>query len=177
MYYKDKHIYLEDYDYISTLSIQEIQTNLKRKTEKRRTRAGKRPSNIKYFEGEIYENYFNISPIVYGTIRYSKNPFKVKIEGKVKEETRKENEGTRISITMKISVFILVFLAFLIMIVELIAYPVVFLSESSNYFARAVFFTLPFLMTFFTVFTTHWIIKNQIAKYKERLESIFEIEK
>ena len=169
MYYKDKFIYLENYDCTSTLSIQEIQANLVRRTERRKKRVGKRPSHTKYFEGEIYKNHFILNPIIYGTYRFPTTPFKIHIEGKMKEE----NETTFVSVTMKISVFILVFLAVLIMIVEFIAYPVVFLSESTNYFARAVFFTLPFLMTFFTLLTTYWIVKKQVAKHTERLDNVF----
>ncbi|WP_313092138.1 hypothetical protein [Chryseobacterium flavum] len=155
-----KYLPFERITYLTNLSEQEIITRLSGFVEPRKY--GFRRSYVKDYEGFVNEKNFEISRI----IQY-RNSFLPQISGII----QKNNYGTEIEVTMKLHVFVFIFLLFWCSIAIGI-----FIMIGSTEKKMSVEFFMPLLMLLFVYALTMIGFKVESKRSKEYLKKSFEAE-
>ncbi|CAM3062455.1 hypothetical protein DRF59_17130 [Chryseobacterium flavum] len=155
-----KYLPFERITYRTNLSEQEIITRLSGFVEPRKY--GFRRSYVKDYEGFVNEKNFEISRI----IQY-RNSFLPQISGII----QKNNYGTEIEVTMKLHVFVFIFLLFWCSIAIGI-----FIMIGSTEKKMSVEFFMPLLMLLFVYALTMIGFKVESKRSKEYLKKSFEAE-
>lgn len=155
-----KYLPFERITYRTNLSEQEVFTRLSGFVEPKKFGFGR--NYTKDYEGSVNNNSFEISRV----IQY-RNSFLPQISGII----QKNNYGTEIEVTMKLHVFVLVFLLFWCSIAVGI-----FIMIGSTGKKMSVEFFMPLLMLLFVYILTMAGFKAESKKSKEYLRRSFEAE-
>ncbi|UWX62508.1 hypothetical protein N0B40_09485 [Chryseobacterium oranimense] len=155
-----KYLPFERITYKTNLSEQEVLTRLSDFVEPKKFGLGRNP--IKGYEGSVNSNSFEISRV----IQY-RNSFLPKINGII----QKNNYETEIQVTMKLDLFVLIFLIFWCSITAS-----VFIMISLTEKKISIEFFMPLLMLVFVYIMTMLCFKFESKKSKEFLKKSFEAE-